>query len=152
MIFTLLVFSHKLLLQSYDPANIYLCKVSDRNTRKMCKVCSKLTIKKPEWHQWCFSVSLVLTLKRYLFTGKFIYAIDLIRFIFQTLDTQLLCKCWYILQKIWTVEILWVKLDTKGLKFHQKQTLPTKFLPRSYIHSFFNANFSGVRINICKLK
>ena len=32
------------------PANIYLFKVNNRNTRKMCKICSKLTIKSPE-HQ-----------------------------------------------------------------------------------------------------
>ena len=30
------------------PANIYLFKVNNRNTRKMCKVCSKLTIITPE--------------------------------------------------------------------------------------------------------
>ena len=30
------------------PAIIYLFKVNNRNTRKRCKICSKLTIKKPE--------------------------------------------------------------------------------------------------------
>ena len=30
------------------PANIYLFKVTNRNTRKRCEICSKLTIKKPE--------------------------------------------------------------------------------------------------------
>ena len=29
-------------------ANIYLLKVDNRNTRKMCDICSKLTIKTPE--------------------------------------------------------------------------------------------------------
>ena len=29
------------------PANIHLLKVSNRNTRKRCKICSKLTIKTP---------------------------------------------------------------------------------------------------------
>ena len=29
------------------PANIYLFKVKNRNTRKMCELCSKLTIKTP---------------------------------------------------------------------------------------------------------
>ena len=28
--------------------NIYLIKVNDKNTRKRCKICSKLTIKIPE--------------------------------------------------------------------------------------------------------
>ena len=30
------------------PANIYLFKGNNRNTRKSCKICSKLTIKTPE--------------------------------------------------------------------------------------------------------
>ena len=33
------------------PANIYLLKVIDRNPRKRCGVCSKLTIKTPERHR-----------------------------------------------------------------------------------------------------
>ena len=35
-----------------DPANIYLFKVNNRNTRKRCETCSKLTIKTPERRQW----------------------------------------------------------------------------------------------------
>ena len=30
-----------------NPANIYLFKVNNRNTRKRCEICSKLTIKTP---------------------------------------------------------------------------------------------------------
>ena len=30
------------------PANIYLSKVNNRNTRNMCEICSKLKIKKTE--------------------------------------------------------------------------------------------------------
>ena len=30
------------------PANIYLFKFNNRNTRKRCEICSKLTIKTPE--------------------------------------------------------------------------------------------------------
>ena len=33
------------------PANIYLFKVKNRNTRKSCEICSKLTIKTPERRQ-----------------------------------------------------------------------------------------------------
>ena len=33
------------------PANIYLFKVNNKNTRKMCEICSKLTIKTPEWRR-----------------------------------------------------------------------------------------------------
>ena len=39
-------------------ADIYLIKVNNRNTKKRCEICSKLTIKKLERHQltsfWCF--------------------------------------------------------------------------------------------------
>ena len=34
------------------PANIYFFKVNDRNTRKRCKICSKLNIKTPERRWW----------------------------------------------------------------------------------------------------
>ena len=38
----------KNVLDKTIPANIYLCKVSNRNARKKCEICSKLTIKTPE--------------------------------------------------------------------------------------------------------
>ena len=31
-----------------NPANIYLLKVNNRNTRRKCEICSKLTIKTPD--------------------------------------------------------------------------------------------------------
>ena len=34
------------------PAHIFLFKVSNRNTRKRCEICSKLIIKTPERHHW----------------------------------------------------------------------------------------------------
>ena len=34
------------------PVSIYLFKVSNRNTRKRCEICSKLTIKTPERGHW----------------------------------------------------------------------------------------------------
>ena len=34
------------------PANIYLLKFNNRNTRKRCEICSKFTIKTPEWRHW----------------------------------------------------------------------------------------------------
>ena len=38
------------LVQKNYPANIYLLEVNNRNTRKRCEICSKLTIKTPERH------------------------------------------------------------------------------------------------------
>ena len=34
------------------PAGIYLLKVNNKITRTRCEICSKLTIKIPEWHHW----------------------------------------------------------------------------------------------------
>ena len=34
------------------PAGIYLFEVNNGNTRTMCEICSKLTIKTPEQYQW----------------------------------------------------------------------------------------------------
>ena len=35
-------------LKIFNPAGIYLLKVNNRNTRKICEICSNLTIKTPE--------------------------------------------------------------------------------------------------------
>ena len=41
------------------PANIYLFKVNNKNIRKRCEICSKLTIKPPERRYWrSFSIKL----------------------------------------------------------------------------------------------
>ena len=40
--------------ESYTPASIYLLKVNNRNTRTMCEICLKLTIKTPEGCQVSF--------------------------------------------------------------------------------------------------
>ena len=50
-----------------DPlVGIYLFKVNNRNTRIMCEICLKVTIKAPERRQWRHTglVSLLLTLNR----------------------------------------------------------------------------------------
>ena len=45
-----------------NPANIYLLKVSNRETGKRCEICSKLTMKTPERCHDVILVFLVLTL------------------------------------------------------------------------------------------
>ena len=41
-------------------ADIYLFKISNRNTSTRCEICSKLTIKTPERYHWrCSSVFMV---------------------------------------------------------------------------------------------
>ena len=46
------IVSYKLLL--VRPAGIYLLKIDNKNTRKKCKICSKLTIKTPKRHHWTY--------------------------------------------------------------------------------------------------
>ena len=41
-----------LFIQNFYLASIYLLKVTNRNTRKRCKTCSKLTIKTPQRRHW----------------------------------------------------------------------------------------------------
>ena len=36
----------------FHPAKIYLFKFNNRNTRKRCEICSKLTMKIPDWRHW----------------------------------------------------------------------------------------------------
>ena len=51
------------------PDNIYLFKLNNRNSTERCDICSKLTIKKPERHQSCFSWVFIVKFKQisYLF-------------------------------------------------------------------------------------
>ena len=43
------------------PTGNYLSKVNNKDTRTMCEICSKLTIKIPEQHHGVALVSLLLT-------------------------------------------------------------------------------------------
>ena len=49
----------------FNPKNIYLFKVINRNFGKRCEVCSKLTIKIPEWRQWRHSGVFIVNLKHF---------------------------------------------------------------------------------------
>ena len=44
-------------------SGIYLLKVNDKNSRTRCKICSKLTIKTPEWHHWRRSDMFIVNFK-----------------------------------------------------------------------------------------
>ena len=64
------------------PANIYLFKVNNRNTRKRSEICSKLTTKTPTRRQWRRSG---------VFTVNFEHILHLfVVFLLLTLNTQLL--------------------------------------------------------------
>ena len=72
------------MFSGHIPANIYLFKVNNKNTRRRCEICSKLTLKTPEWRQWhrsgvfiinfehlshLFLVFLLLTLNKQMLAG-----------------------------------------------------------------------------------
>ena len=60
------------------PANIYLFKVSNRNTRKKCEKCSKLTIKWSDRRLWCPSrVFIVLLIWTYFITFSSVSIVEL---------------------------------------------------------------------------
>ena len=61
-------------------AHIYMFKLNNRNTRKKCEICSKLTIKTPEWIHWLRSGVFVLNFE-YV---SFIFLL----FIFPTTDFE----------------------------------------------------------------
>ena len=58
----------KRVLHTNNPAGNCMLKFNNRNTRARCEICSKLTIKTPEGHQWrrygsgVFNVNLVILL------------------------------------------------------------------------------------------
>ena len=39
-------------MRNIYPVGKHMLKVSNRNTRSNCEICSKLTIKTPEWSRW----------------------------------------------------------------------------------------------------
>ena len=51
---------HKLV----TPVGIYLLKVNNRNTRSRSEICSKLTIKTPEWRHWRRSVVFIINFEQ----------------------------------------------------------------------------------------
>ena len=45
---------------NFFPAKVYMFKVSNRIIRKICEICSRLTVKKPEQRHWrCSGVCIV---------------------------------------------------------------------------------------------
>ena len=52
--------------QSSFPANIYLSKVNNRNARKRCEICLKLTIKTLEQGHWHLSGALIVNFEHIL--------------------------------------------------------------------------------------
>ena len=86
-------------LRLVNPAKICLLKVNNRNTRKRCKICSKLTIKRPEWCQW-----------------RLIYQTLRYKFDFQEKNGSVKwCTVWKesVLELFWSVfSLIWIRRDT----------------------------------------
>ena len=64
------------LLSKYVPAIIYLFKLNNRNTRKRCEICSKLTVKTPERNHWHRSAIFVVNFEHILHLFSSISIVD----------------------------------------------------------------------------
>ena len=67
------MFIHICSEDAFVPANMYLFKVNNRNTRKRCEICSKWTIKTPELVNISWDIKIHT---RRLLKGKFPYRFD----------------------------------------------------------------------------
>ena len=83
----------KIVILGITLAGIYMFKVNNRNTRTRCQVCSKLTIKTPEWRQWRRSGFFIVN-------SEHISHLVLM-FLLSTLNAKNVAKCqnflWYII-------------------------------------------------------
>ena len=95
---------------------MYLLKVNNGNSRKKCEICSKLTIKTPEWLMlfWCFYC--------WLWTSKWTASVSVILSygcsVFQ--DTGSFSLDFYVLTslkntKSWQIQICWKKTGLHSL-------------------------------------
>ena len=50
---------------SCSPGDIYLFKINDDSAKIMWKICSKLTIKAPEWRQWRHCGIFIVNLEKF---------------------------------------------------------------------------------------
>ena len=88
----------------FFPENIYLFKVQNRNTRISCKLCSKLTIRTPEWGHWhLFGILIVnfvhilhLSLVFLLKTLSIYLLAGLLNVINHTKVAFVFCFCWFL--------------------------------------------------------
>ena len=60
----LIITGTKMISTTVNPANIYLFKVNNRNNRKRCDICLKLTTKTPDYISHLFLGFLLLTLNK----------------------------------------------------------------------------------------
>ena len=77
------VFSKRLI-----PAKKYMLKVSNRNTRKRCEICSKTTIKRPERSHWRRSGVFIVNFKHISFL--------FLMFLLLTLNSLVFVVMWYL--------------------------------------------------------
>ena len=53
------LYDRELRHERFNPSDIYRLKVNNRNTRTMCEICSKLTMKTLKRRHWCRSGDLI---------------------------------------------------------------------------------------------
>ena len=104
-----MVIARVIFRKKVTPCNIYLFKFNNRNTRKRCGICSKLTIKTPErgdwrrsgvfivnyrhishlfWFFYCYFKQVNVSRNMHMFHGKRVY-------LQSTFSMSTLIHCWY---------------------------------------------------------
>ena len=107
-------------ISSY-PANIFLFKVHNKNTRKICEICLKLTIKTPEWRYWRCSGVFIVNFEH--ISHLFLMFLLLIR----------TSKCWLYLGTFHAVSMLLIMLHywylkRNNIQYNLSVSLPNLFL------------------------
>ena len=91
-----------------SPANIYLFKVNNRNTRKRCEICWKLTIKTPDDVVGIVPVFLYCYLKTFLthFSGVFVGDFEQEIVSWEVVNTPLISGANSLPSKLWNLNYL----------------------------------------------
>ena len=79
-------------LASSNPLGIYMFKVNKRNTRTRSEICSKLTIKTPEWRQWPAEKCFILMKGEWYTSKKLTKNNSLILISIRQIEFRLVCR------------------------------------------------------------
>ena len=143
--------------------NIYLFKVNNRNTRKRCEMCSKLTIKTPERHQLhrsgvffinfehishLFQVFLLMTLNKWMFADILADFIIQCYFSFQAFTNCIILQVADIFQSSWNLLIFRQSIILKILLTKLAVALSISYkCCQIYTKDRFSVSYLGILTN-----
>ena len=92
------------------PANIYLFKITNRNTRKRCELCSQLTIKIPEPSHWGRSVVFIVNSEHILHLFLVFLLVALNKQMLAGFTSLQYCPYSWLLMNIFLGQILFLRV------------------------------------------